>query len=234
MLGGNMNRNSRLQPIFIIIVLSFLLVSLTGCATPTPAPTQALPTPVSLPSLSVLNLPDGSLIVLKSFSEIKIGSGDTLIKSGEALVVSVLPAGTWFTVVNPRGYIGQVTADPAKPGAIMLVTYDEVSGKFTVVCIQGFCVMGPDADHLTKLPYSSQASLDLTGKLEGPAALDLAKIIEIYGKYIQIGLFAPTAVASTPAPTTPAETPTSTPDIGATATAACADFHSKFALTPCP
>ena len=229
-----MNRDFVSKPVFIFIVLSLLLVSLTGCATPTPTPTPVLPPPVIPPALSVLNLPDASLLVLKSFTELNISSSNTLIKSGETLVVSSLPAGTWFTVVNPRGYIGQVTADPSKPGAILLVTYDDVSGKFTVVCIQGFCVMGPDVDHLTKIPYSSQASLDLTGKLEGPAALDLAKIIEIYGKYIQIGLFAPTAVVSTPTPTTPAEPPTSTPDIGATATAACADFHSKFALTPCP
>jgi hypothetical protein len=229
-----MNRDCRSRIIFMVIVSSLLLVTLTGCATPTPAPTQVLPTPVSPPSLSVLNLPDNSLLVLKSFTELNINSVNTLIKSGETLVVSLLPAGTWFTVVNPRGYVGQVTADPSKPGAIMLVTYDDVTGKFTVVCIQGFCVTGPDLDHLTKLPYSSQASLDLTGKLDGPASIDLAKIIEIYGKYIQIGLFAPTAVASTPAPTTAAGTPTSLPDIGATATAACADFHSKFALTPCP
>jgi hypothetical protein len=226
-----MNRDFVSRPVFFFIVISLLLVSLTGCATPTPTPETVLPTQVIPPALSVLNLPDGSQIVLKSFSEIKTGSGDTLIKSGEILVVSLLPSGSWFTVVNPRGFVGHVTADPSKPGAIMLVTYNDVTGKFTVVCIQGICEFGPDADHLAGVPYSGEGSLDLTGKQEGPAGIDLAQIIELYGKYIQDGLFAPTAVVSTP---TPAEPPTSTPDIGATATAACADFHSKFALTPCP
>jgi hypothetical protein len=227
-----MNRDFAFKPIFKFIVISLILITLSACATPTPS--QGQPTPVSPPSLSVLNLPDGSQIVLKSFTEIKIGSGDTLIKSGEALVVSLLPAGSWFTVVNPRGFIGHVTADPNKPGAIMLVTYDDVTGKFSVVCIQGICELGPDAGHLTGIPYSSEGSLDLIGKLNGPASIDLTQIIALYGKYIQVGLIGPTAVVSTPTPTNPAVPPTSTPDIGATATAACANFHSKFALTPCP
>ena len=191
-----MKRKLSLKTAILILVGTILFTTLTGCkpAAPTDVP---VPTPVSLPMLSVLNLPDGSQIVLKSFSEIKTGPGDTLIKSGEILVVSLLPSGSWFTVVNPRGFIGHVTADPNKPGAIMLVTYDDVTGKFTVVCIQGICELGPDAGHLASIPYSSEGSLDLTGQLSGPAPIDLAPIIAIYGKYIQAGLFAPTAVVST-------------------------------------
>ena len=41
-------------------------------------------------------------------------------------------------------------------------------------------------------------------------------------------------VCDTPEPCPPTATPPPTPDLGATATAACGDFRSKFPGTPCP
>lgn len=210
------------------------------------APAAAMASPLSTPLpnapvRSVVNLPDASRIVINGDSEISLsslaglglaGTDNALIKSGEILVISTLPSGSWFTVSNTRGSIGQVTSDPLNPGAIMLVTYDSLTGKFTVICIRGICELGPDAAHLTKIPLGKEGWLDQGGNFQGPSAFDLNAINASYGKYIQAGLTATTAVTATQ---TPIPTATSTfYNLPGTATAVCHLFHSLHPATPCP
>ena len=209
---------------------------------PTSVMTAPLSTPVpSAPVRSVVNLPDASQIVINGSSEISLsslaglgftGTDNALIKDGEILVVSTLPSGSWFTVTNTRGATGQVTVDPHTPGAIMLVTYDSPTGQFTVICILGICELGSDAAHLTKIPPGEQGWLDQGGNFQGPSAFDLNAIDASYGKYIQAGFTATTAVIATQTPI-----PTATPtyyDLPGTATAICHLFNSLHPATPCP
>jgi hypothetical protein len=232
------------QPVFIVMLVIILFVSLTGCntatapaatSTATPAATIAATQTLPAAALSVLDLPDGSQFVLNSFTEMKVmlmtgplsgALGDEAqIMDGETLVVSSLSAGKWFIVLNPNGAIAHVTADSQKPGAIMLVTYDVTSGKFTVDCIRGICELGPDAQHLSNIPVTSQGSLDQGGTFQGPSVFDPTQINGTYGKYIQAGLAFPTAIIANSTPT---------PDVAGTATVTCKNFKNKFPATPCP
>ena len=211
------------------VLLSLLLVSLIGCGS---APTA--------PVLTVVHLPDGSEIVANGGSEFSFvqptGGGTAfdnrvLVNGGEILIISLLPAGYWFTGTNPLGFIAHVTAAPTTPGAIMRLNYDLATGKFIVDCIQGICETGPDAQRLTTIPWGNQGDLDQSGNFQGPSALDIYKINGIYAVYIQLGLTAPTSVGATP---TEPQSQTPTPDLPATATYACQQFESQYPATPCP
>jgi hypothetical protein len=236
--GGEMKTKSALHITALLVLLSFTILSLVGCGPSTTVPAS---TPGSTaPVLSIVNLPDGSRIVLKGESEISLSTmagvfsmidDQASIVGGEILVVSTLPSGTWFTVMNTRGFIAHVTADSSKPGAIMLVMYDSIGGKFTIDCIQGICELGSDAAHMTGVSVGSEAWLDQGGSFQGPTTFDLNAITAIYGKYIQLGLTAPTLIVTPPTATA---TVTPTFDLAATATAVCQDFHSKHPSTPCP
>ncbi len=219
------------QTAFVTIFLILIFISLTGCgSSATPAR-----------ELSIFQLPDGSKIVVRGTSEMALsglaglGAGtpedQAWLVRGEALVASQQPAGIWFTILNPMSFVARVTADPNSPGAIMLVNYDPLSGKFTLDCIRGICELGPDPQHLTNVPPNNQGSLDQSGIFQGPSVSD-SSVSETYGNYIQPGAPVPTyTLAPTP---TPSLTPTATLDLAATATAACQQFNAQFPTTPCP
>ncbi len=209
------------KTVFAAFISILIFVFLAGCGSST--------TPV--PELSIIQLPDGSRIVLMGNSEISFsgiaGLGTGLAENqawlihGEALIVSQQPAGTWFTILNPGGFIVHVAANLGTPGATMLVNYDPATGQFAVDCISGICELGPDAGHLVIVPPNEQGSLDQNGVFQGPFASD-PSISGTYGNYYQSGAPIPTYVL----------TPTS--DQAATATAACQQFNSQFPGTPCP
>ena len=138
---------------------------------------------------------------------------------GEVLVNSNLPAGKWFTVYSPDGYIARVT------GSIMVVGYDAATGRFLTSCVDGDCELGPDVQNLLQLAAQDQGWLDENGNFLGPFDVDLEVLQATYGTII------PTEAVETSTPVGF----TSTPDLAATGTAVCQEFHSNFPLTPtCP
>ncbi len=260
---------NRINRTFVSVVL--LLILALGCrfpiglsaqptATLTISPTQGQG---DFPLISVLNLPDGSNIISRDGSEIRIvklaqpdgaAENQAAIGKGEALLVSQLPPGTWFTVLTPKGFIARVTSTLDAPGGIMLVHYDPSNGKITLDCIRGICQLGPDLDHLEVLLATTMGWLDHTGKYNGPSAFEMSAIEMVYGdhlNFIVTGGFAPSVSGTSVIAMTPAavnETPTVTssptmspdgtstefPGFAATATQTCKLFKQKYPATPCP
>jgi hypothetical protein len=239
--------------------LLLLLSSLTGCIL-TPS-SVVNPTTTTAPQLSIVSMPDGSTIILNGaaqFGSSKLANLDPNLNyqgwlaSGEVLVVSQLPAGTWFTIVNPNGYVAQVTANATTPGAIMLISFDPASGTFTISCILGICNLGPNNQNLSNVPLNNQGSLNQSGIFQGVSASNGTYISGVYGSFIQGGSTVPTytsipsatnTVTATTVPSStktsiPTQRPTATstpgPNLAATATAACAQFNVQFPGTPCP
>ena len=185
---------------------------------------------------SIIHLPDDSRVLLMGDTDVEVPQWNGtevrgVMNWGELLVISHLPAGTWFIFENSLGYIARVTSDPSIPGAIMRLVYDRSTGIFTLDCIKGICDIGPDDQRMTTVLFGNQAWLDLGGNIQGPQAFDLNPITKVYGAYIENGSQAPTSdISSFPG----VETPTSTPDFAATATESCIQFQSQFPATPCP
>ncbi|RJP53340.1 MAG: hypothetical protein C4586_01565 [Anaerolineaceae bacterium] len=178
---------------------------------------------------SYVRLPDGSEIFIQPNTEIELyqvagltneaSEHVVLLHYGEVLVNSQLPAGKWFTVISPDGYIARVT------GSIMVVGYDEATGEFLTSCVEGDCELGSDAQSLFQLAAQDQGWLDKNGNFLGPFDADLDVLRATYGVVI------PTKAVETNTP----EGFVSPADLDATATAACNKFHSNFPLTPtCP
>jgi hypothetical protein len=247
--GGGQNHTPNRKGFRIALIFTLMLVFLLGCeytAMPTLIPTLYSPqtspqiSTATVPSISDIFLPSGSKIVIRSLTQISLPDQPVVItlQYGEILVKSRLPDGSWFTVVNPNGYMARVT------GSIMVVTYDPVTYLFTVNCIIGLCQIGPDENRLTDVRGGEKGWLDLAGNFQGPAVYDIDLLRLIYGDdnlteesgTIPTYTTTPTEIF-TGTPTASLEatiTQTPTPNWMATATAACIVFHSKHPGTPCP
>jgi len=164
----------------------------------------------------IIRLPDGSEIILDSDAEIALTKifGHTagasyheiILLRGKILVDSKLPEGEWFRVLNPDGFIAQVT------GSKLIVDYDPVNRKFVAQCVEGDCELGPDEQELIELAAKTEGWLDENGEFDGPIEIDMDVIREEYGEKI----------------------PEETPDHEATATAVCEQHQSQNPGTPCP
>lgn len=209
-------------------------------ATSTPEELEALITPGEPMVVkyetgqNYIRLPDGSEIILGLNSEIELNKvfgltrgaseHEVLLLRGTILVISRLPEGRWFTVINPDGYIARVT------GSVMVVGYDAETGQFITDCVEGDCELGPDAQTLFQLAADDQGWLDENGNFQGPFEVDMEELRTTYGEAI------PTEPPDTETPEPDTETPepdTETPDAEAAATAACEEHLSQFPLTPC-
>lgn len=228
-------------PLFVLLMALFSL-SLVACGggeplTQTPQETiESTPIPadqVTERGFSTLTLPDGSRVLLQEDADVEImalvtGNSDVnenklLLNQGLILVFSEQPDGTWFTVENKIGGLGRVT------GSIMLFWFDVDTGEFIVVCISGICQVGSDPDNLIDLESGSYVRISSDGELLEMGNYEDLDFFELFEDVI-----IPT---EEPAPTetgTPIPEESETPDQGATATAACTEFHSEFPLTPCP
>ncbi len=165
---------------------------------------------------NIVRLPDGSEIILGLDSEIELtkifghtqGATDheIILLKGTILVVSNLPEGKWFRVLNPNGHIAQVT------GSVMVVGYNPETGIFITACVDGDCELGSDAQALFKVAAEEEGWLDENGNFQEPVEVDMDELRAIYGDKI----------------------PEEVPDLEAEATAACGEFQSQFPGTPCP
>lgn len=141
---------------------------------------------------SYVRLPDGSEIFIEPNTEIELNQVSGLtngasehvvqLRYGEILVISQLPAGKWFTVISPDGYIARVT------GSIIVVGYDEATGQFLTSCVEGDCELGPDAQSLLQLAAQDQGWLDENGNFLGPFDVDLDELRATYGIVISTQL----------------------------------------------
>jgi len=164
----------------------------------------------------IIRLPDGSEIVLDPDAEVVLTKifGHTagasyheiILLKGRIFVESKLPEGEWFRVLNPDGFIAQVT------GSKIVVDYDPVNRKFVAQCVEGDCELGPDDQALIELAAKEEGWLDENGEFDGPMEVDLDELREIYVDRI----------------------PEETPDREAEATAACEEFERQNPATPCP
>jgi len=233
----------------LVVVFAFLL--LAGCsnkATWTPPPTStpqptATDTPTPSPTAdtiaenSVVSLPDGSLIILKSGADVKISElpdlpvdstgVNVLIKKGEILVVPASVSPDWLSVISSKGYVARVK------GCAMIVTFNEVKDSFGLSCIGGECEIGKDINHMISAA-NNKDWLYQGGIYFEPTAINYEKIYKSYGKVIPACVRA--AEGNVVQATNPPKTQTPLGIIGAdaTATAACATFHNIFPATPCP
>lgn len=188
----------------------------------TPAPPQELIVDF-IPSR--ITLLDGSILYLDEETEIQILSLDAaealenrlLLNRGRMMVISQQPAGTWFTIQSPAGYMGRVT------GSIIIVRLDVETGNYYVACIEGSCEYGDDPDNMLSLEPGFYALIDPNGNVIEIAAIVDFEAYEYFEEYIPGGDDLP----STP-------TPSSTPDEAATATAVCAEIQSEAPGSHCP
>lgn len=226
---------------FMVLVVLLLSACSFFTTSPTPPPDTA-PTPVSetpteeiLPTTtasvmgtSIVQFPDGSAITLFADSLIDIitildlvpdvpAHGITLQK-GHIIVNSQLPEGLWFSVVNPFNFVALVT------GSIMELAFDPDTGLYIMDCKEGTCKMWVDNENLFDVLEQQQGCMDKTGNFFGPF-VDVAfdELADLCQNYIPIET-----------PTPEGQQPSATPDIRASATAACEEFASEFPGTPCP
>jgi hypothetical protein len=241
------------QTIFIaFILLSIILVGCAAPATPEPVivpvtgnqqPTAvpATPLPVIAPaeseSNSVLSLPDGSKIVIRpktqveviSFPNEKSPDVDIILKlvQGDLLVLPNPDSGKWFSVQNAEGNMARVV------GCGMVVSVDPVSKDFGMKCIGGNCELGLDSKNMFPVNVNESWVIQ-QGALHGPTPVDMAQLDKLYDGQLPAACPANIPIPVTGGEVTPTLPPTQQVDIGATATAACKDFKSKFPRTPCP
>ncbi len=233
-----------------VVIVFFIL--LTGCgnkATWTPPPTGTpqptatdtptpSPTTVILAENSVVKLPDGSLVILKSGADVKISelpdlpeestAVNILINKGEILVVPVSTSVDWLSVVSTKGYVARVK------GCAMIVTFNEVKDSFGLSCIGGECEIGKDKNHLISAANNKEW-LYQGGIYFEPTNIDYEKIYKSYGKVIPACVRAAEGNVIQATNPSKSSTPTLVSDAAAaTATAACETFHDVFPATPCP
>ena len=209
--------------------------------TPAPLPGDAQPTqvgPLCKTDKSHVLLPDGSEIYLVPDTELEILSlegltSDTsghelLLRQGQIVIVSKLPPGTWFTIINPDGSRARLD------GLMMQVGFDPDPGVFSVICIDGVCELGSDTQEYISVGPASEAWIAENGDFRGPFVIDLNQLREGCGDdYIAVTVLpSPTPSLTPDLSLTPAFT--LTPDLNATATAFCGEFEAENPGTPCP
>jgi hypothetical protein len=225
----------------LVVLVILTIISLVGCQlgsnlTQTLATQTSLTEPINTPlpthcdpitasndtGLTILTLPDGSLIYLGPNTEIiftpagycpGLEEHHILLKQGQVAISSKLPEGKLIQITSPDGYLAQVS----KTG---LVTFDPAKQSLKLDCTSGRCALGVAIDKLTALGCGESAVLDAAGNFSGPTAIDTVSLV-LFGEWLlpKCGVI-PAAVG--------------TPDVAATATASCASFESQFPLTPCP
>ncbi|MBM3152838.1 MAG: FecR domain-containing protein [Chloroflexi bacterium] len=212
---------------------ALFFISLAGCSpvSLSPSTSQPVESPIWIYSQggqTCFQLPDGSQVFLDPYTQVKINkavgvtagaiSNELFLFKGRISIRSLLPAGQWFIVFSPEGFIGQVERTTE---ALLELSYDPVARSFMVACGQGNCLLGTNASNLTLLALQTLNGFDGAGNQIGwvptVATPPPADCLEI--------------PAATPTPA-PSETPT--PDLPGTATAACQQFESQFPGTPCP
>jgi len=237
----------------LIFSVLLLLATLLGCSAAPPtiseSPTSVaseIPLPAEAPifirndvGVAFIRLPDGSEIYLSEYTDIELitvagltmgaTEDEIVIHRGQIAVNSHLPAGKWFTIKNPNGFIARVT------GSTIVVTYSPETGQFNAACVEGDCQMGPEIQQLLQVAADAEGWLDQDGNFNGPFEVNLEELEATYGSWI-----VPTEEATptyTSSPQMASETPlpyTQTPNAAATATSACATFRAQFPGTPCP
>lgn len=229
----------RFTPPGSFVVMAILAaLALVGCQPASnPAVIPASPgEPVSTPTpsscnpitagndigLTLLTLADNSQIELGENTEIiftpagycpGLAEHHILIKQGQVAISSQLQQGKMMQINSPAGYLAQVN----RTG---LITYNPADGSFRIDCTSSPCSMGVSASSMIALNCGESGKLDAAGVYSGPTAINLEELLK-FGEWLL-----------PQCPITPA--PSSTPDFGATATAACASFEDQFPLTPCP
>ena len=178
----------------IAVLLSGCSYQLKAAAKSTPEPVKDLSSsnpkedqnttfgPLCKTGQSYVRLPDGTEIFLaaetefeiSSLSDLSTGSSghELLLRHGQIVLLSQLPPGTWLTIVNPAGYIVRLD------GSTMLVGFDNNSGRFSAVCLNGICELGSDPEDLFQLALDSRAWLDENGTLRGPFEIDINELRE--------------------------------------------------------
>ncbi len=245
------NKTLPTYKVMSVLVVIVVFLFLTGCgnkATWTPPPTStpqptATDTPTPSPTAdiisenSVITLPDGSLVILKSGAEVMISSlpnlpvdsteVNLLIKKGEILVVPATTSPDWLRVVSTKGYVARVK------GCAMIVTFNEVKDSFGLSCIGGECEIGKDKDHMISAANNKEW-LYQGGIYFEPTSIDYDMIYKSYGRVIPACVRAAESnvVQATNPPQTLTPLAISAADV--TATAACETFHDIFPATPCP
>lgn len=236
----------------LILFLSLILIfsmGISGCkpaptwtplATITPLPTSTftMVPPSMTPTPEVINsaitLPDGSMIIVKPQTDVKVLSQPGVpagatevqlqINRGEIMVIPNPDSGNWLTVISSKYYVAR------SQGCAMVVKFDDLADAFEMKCIGGTCEAGSDIDHLSPVPTNMVWAFQRGNYLK-LADIDFSQISEEFADHLPICL---AAAMNEGIPVTGGETPTPEVDLGATATAACADFHSRFPATPCP
>jgi hypothetical protein len=219
----------------LLIVLVVMTLNRPPAAAPLPIPVTGnevvadTPVPVkeTNPANSFVTLLDTTKLELRPGTKIEVvseasDSKETIVNllEGEMLVMANPDSLGWLTIQTPKGYTARIQ------GCTMVVSYSPSSDNFGMDCISGVCELGPSEDKYlaadTGLFIEYQA-----GKLMFPQPIDEAKLAENFSSdYKQ-------CVLPEPIPVTGGEA-TLEPDFGATATASCKDFQSKFPATPCP
>ena len=241
---GNVGRRNIYQKSFgTFIFLAAMLLSACSftTASPTPlpdtdpapvpeTPTEEIPPtePVLVAGTSIVQFPDGSEITLFSDAIIdiitildlapEVHAHAITLQKGHIIVNSQLPDGIWFSVLNPFNYVAVVT------GSIIELAFDPSTGLYIMDCKEGVCKMGIDNEHLFDILEQQQGCLDQAGNFFGP--FDNVAFEEL-ADLCQNGIPAATL-------TPVAQQPSETPDIRASATAACNEFEGEFPGTPCP
>ena len=182
----------------------------------------------SMLGTSIVKFPDGSEITLYTDSAIAIITILDLVpavpahaislQKGHIIVNSQLADGIWFTVLNPFNYVAVVT------GSSMELAFDPETGLYLMECEEGTCKMGTDNENLYDVLEEQQGCIDETGNFFGP--FDDVPFDELDEHCQEL------IATSTPAPD--GQQPDTTPDIRASATAACEEFEGDFPGTPCP
>jgi hypothetical protein len=234
-----------------IIAFSILSLIFAGCAAPATTepvivpvtgnqPTVIAPTllpvivPVESERNSILSLPDGSKIIFQpktkveviSFPNVNSTDVDITIKliQGDILVIPNPESDKWFSVQNSDGNIAQVN------GCGMSVSADQSTKDFGMNCIGGNCMLGMDSKNLFAVNINEAWAIQ-QGALHGPTPINQSHLEELYAGQLPT---CPLTIPVTGEEITPTLPQTLIGDIGATATASCKDFKSRFPGTPCP
>jgi len=226
---------------FFLSVVLLIFAFILGCSSPKTQITtsQSLPNKITttpeIPleeiikygslckiNLSHITLPDESEVYLMPETDVEVVSipadsttsqgYEILLLRGKIIIISQLTPGTWFKITNQQGYSARLD------GLLMIVEIVSETDDFVVTCIDGLCEVGTDPQSFNLIKMMHDGWLDNNGNFLGPFAISLDDLIEGCGEdYIST-----------------MEYPTSTPDLGATATAFCGDFEEENPGTPCP
>ena len=263
----------------IVVLIFFCVCLLIACAPisvlfPTALPTvMVLPQPLNCSPIVIntgsspatIQLPDNSLIYIAENTLIDLVVGGycagitehhIVLHQGQVAIQSSLPAGMWFTITNPAGYVVQLNNTG-------IASFNPDNNLFRIDCTNGNCGLGPNIQQLTQLGCNEGGELDQSGSFTGPLSIDLDAIKAKYGDWViplclPVVSDTPSSIytisltpTETPTPTwtitvtpiethtgistfTPTRTATKTPNRAATATAYCRIFQNQFPGTPCP